>query len=63
LTVGILVFGLKANIVRLGLNYQFSYHRSDFQIRKIENVAAASLFKRGSQAQCRLLATWRHSLY
>jgi hypothetical protein len=33
-------FDLKANVVRPGLNYQFSYHRSDFQIRKIENAAA-----------------------
>jgi hypothetical protein len=42
LTVGVWDFDLNANIVRLGRNYQFSYHRSDFQIRKIENVAAAS---------------------
>jgi len=41
LTVGVRDFDLKANIVRVGLNYQCPYHKKNFQIRKIENAAAA----------------------
>ena len=41
LTLGVRDFDLKANIVRLGLNYQCPYHKKNFQIRKIENAAAA----------------------